>query len=161
MTIQGLNKVSMDTADNIAFTSTSDKFGVGAMFVDSGTGAIVQWVKNAESATATAIGDALVQCAAGTAYSVELSGATAALPLLGFAAAVIAAGSYGFMTVYGPGYALVDGDTDDVAIGNALESLGAKSIGLGDEQTRAIAMQANAGAAAVLKVYVKGCLGSY
>lgn len=158
MPISGLVKLSLDSKDALTTTSTTDIIGIGTLALDSSTNTILQWVKNAEAATSTAIGDALVLASTGTAFNVNLSGATADLPLVGFAAAVIAAGSYGWMYVYGPGYVLLDGTTD-VAIGDALSTVTtAKTLAKGDEQTVAVAMVAwTTDSAAVKAAFIK-CL---
>lgn len=153
MPITGLTKF-VNSKDLWTYTSTSDDFGVGTIAVDA-NGTYCVWIKNAEASTATAIGDALVQANA-TAYSLTLSPATADVPIVGFAAGVIAAGSYGWAYIYGPAYALVDGTTD-VAVGAALSALAtAKTIGAGDEQTCAIATVARTdNSAAVIAVFAK------
>jgi hypothetical protein len=157
MTIQGLIRKTLDTHDDVTLTSTSDLFGKGSLFRNSSTGAILMWVKNGD-ASATAIGDAMVQDAAASNGEVEFSAATADLPLVGFMAAVVAASSYGFMTVYGPGYGLVDGDTVDVAVGDPLSASGAKTVVKSVTAPRAIALEANTDVAAVKAIFVK-CLG--
>lgn len=158
MPIAGLCKVSLDSADDKTKSSTSDLFGVGTLAIDTSTNSILAWVKNGEAATATAIGDALVPLAAGTAWSVQLSPATAERPLIGFAAGVIAAGSYGWAYVYGPGYALLDGTTD-VAVGDPLSTKAtAKTVMVGDDVIVAISLVAWTTNSAAVKAVFVTCL---